>query len=126
MRIERIRQAQEEESWIANLKEYFIGDLTLLNAEDAKSCARIAQDYEVDENGLLFSNPRSSIHSDDRMEMVRLVVSELLQQNFMHYYHTSLKGGHQGIGKTRQRIKSNFHWRGLYRSIQSYVSACVD
>ena len=57
MRIERIKQAQEEESWIANLKKYLVGDLTQLNAEDAKSCARIAPDYEVDENGLLFSAP---------------------------------------------------------------------
>ena len=77
MRIERITQAQEEESWIVNLKDYLVGDLTQLNAEDAKSCARIAPDYEVDENGLLFFSPRSSKGSDDRMEMVRLVVPEL-------------------------------------------------
>ena len=50
MRIERIRQAQEEESWIDNLREYHIGDLTQLNAEDAKLCARISPEYEVDEN----------------------------------------------------------------------------
>ena len=54
MRIERIKQAQEEESWIANLKKYLVGDLTQLNAEDAKLCARIAPDYDVDKNDLLF------------------------------------------------------------------------
>ena len=126
MRIERIKQAQEEESWIANLKEYIVGDLTHINAEDAKLCARIAPDYEVDENGLLFFSPRSAKESDDRMEMVRLVVPELLQEDFMHHYHTSLEGGHQGIGRTYQRIRSNFHWRGLYRSVQRYVGKCVD
>ena len=30
LRIERIRQAQEEESWIAKLKEYLIGDVNSL------------------------------------------------------------------------------------------------
>ena len=74
MRIERIRQAQGEESWIDNLREYHIGDLTQLNAEDAKLCARIALDYKVDENGLLFFSPRSFQQSDDRMEMARLDV----------------------------------------------------
>ena len=54
IRIERIKQAQEENNWIANLKEYLIGDVTLLSAEDSKKCARIAPDNELDENGLLF------------------------------------------------------------------------
>ena len=30
IRIERIKQSQEEESWIANLKEFLIGDITKL------------------------------------------------------------------------------------------------
>ena len=47
--IERIKQAREEESWIANLKEFLIGDMTKLSIEEAKLCARIALDYEVDE-----------------------------------------------------------------------------
>ena len=29
--------------------------------------------------------------------LVRLVVPQLLQQEFLHHYHTSLEGGHQGI-----------------------------
>ena len=35
IRIERIKQAQEEESWIANLKEILIGDTTKLSIEEA-------------------------------------------------------------------------------------------
>ena len=53
VRIERIKQVQEEESWIANLKEFRIGDITKLSVEEAKICARIASEYEVDERGLL-------------------------------------------------------------------------
>ena len=54
VRIERIKQAQGEESWIANLKKFLIGDITKLSIEEAKPCAHIASDYEVDESGLLF------------------------------------------------------------------------
>ena len=54
IRIERIRQAQEEESWITNLNEYLVEDVTRLSADDAKMCSRIAIDYEVDKSGLLF------------------------------------------------------------------------
>uniref|UniRef100_A0AAV1VN60 Integrase catalytic domain-containing protein n=1 Tax=Peronospora matthiolae TaxID=2874970 RepID=A0AAV1VN60_9STRA len=97
-----------------------------LSADEAKMCALIAPDYEVDQSGLLFLCPRSNTEVDDRTELARLVVPEQLQQDFLHHYHTSLEGGHQGIGRTYQRIRTNFHWRGLYRSVQRYVGECVD
>ena len=57
---------------------------------------------------------------------MRLVIPETLQQDFLHHYHASLEGGHQGIGRTYQRIRTRFHWRGLYRSVQRYVGECTD
>ena len=68
--IERIKQAQEEESWIANLKEFLIGEITNLSIEEAKLCARIALDYEVDKVGLLFFCPRSTEDPDSRVELL--------------------------------------------------------
>ena len=114
MRMERIRQAQEEEDWIAKLKIYLTGDVTTLNAEDMKKCAKIGEDYDVEDNELLFFCPRSTKRSNVRIEVARLVVPERLKQDFLHHYHTSLEGGHQGIGRTYQRIRTNLHWRGLY------------
>uniref|UniRef100_A0AAV1UK23 Integrase catalytic domain-containing protein n=1 Tax=Peronospora matthiolae TaxID=2874970 RepID=A0AAV1UK23_9STRA len=126
IRIGRIKQAQDEESWISSLKTYLVGDMAKLSADEAKMCPLIAPDYEVDQSGLLFFCPRSNTEVDDRTELARLVVPEQLQQDFLHHYHTSLEGGHQGIGRTYQRIRTNFHWRGLYRSVQRYVGECVD
>ena len=50
--LERIKQAQEEEKWIADLKTYPIGDVTKLKAEEIMSSALIAPDYEVDQSEL--------------------------------------------------------------------------
>ncbi|KAL4176613.1 hypothetical protein KRP22_001554 [Phytophthora ramorum] len=50
---ERITQAQDEEQWIANMKSYLRGEVTDLSSNDAKSCAKTACDYELDESGLL-------------------------------------------------------------------------
>ena len=80
----------------------------------------------MDQSGLLLYCPESAAKSEGRAELARLVIPELLQQDFLHHYHTSLEGGHQGIGRTYQRIKTNFHWRGLYRSVQRYVGECED
>ncbi|ETI35084.1 hypothetical protein F443_18517 [Phytophthora nicotianae P1569] len=95
-------------------------------ASDAKTCAKIAEDYEIDEAGLLFYCPPSKRADEDRDLVMRLVVPESLQNDFLHHYHTSLKGGHQGIGRTYQRIRAHFHWRGLYQSVQLYVGQCVE
>ena len=57
IRSDRIRQAQYEEIWIVNLKKYLVGDVSNLSLEEAKTCAKIAPDYEIGENDLLFFCP---------------------------------------------------------------------
>ncbi|OWZ05728.1 reverse transcriptase [Phytophthora megakarya] len=74
MRVDRIKQAQEEEVWIAGLKKYLnslIADLTQL---EARSYGKIAADYEVDEQDLLFYCPPTPRSGDDRDRLLRLVV----------------------------------------------------
>ncbi|OWZ04049.1 reverse transcriptase [Phytophthora megakarya] len=58
IRYQRIRQGQDEEKWIADLKKYLDGEVSALTAEEAKTCSKIAANYEVDENGLLFFCPK--------------------------------------------------------------------
>ena len=53
LRVERIRKAQEEESWIADLKAYLRENLGDLSAESAQSCSKLARDYEISDEGLL-------------------------------------------------------------------------
>ncbi|GMF52044.1 unnamed protein product [Phytophthora fragariaefolia] len=75
-------------------------------------------DYEIDEVGLFFYCPSSKQSYEDRDLVTGLVIPETLQEDVLHHYHISLEGGHQGIGRTYQRIRAHFHWRGLYRSVQ--------
>ncbi|OWY97631.1 reverse transcriptase, partial [Phytophthora megakarya] len=125
LRIERIRQTQDEEAWIHSLKKYLTGELRDLTQEEARSCGSIAMNYEV-HHDLLFYCPTTKESAADRDKLMRLVFPETLHQDVLHYYHTSLQGGHQGIGRTFDRIRCHFHLRGLYRSVQRYVGEYVD
>ncbi|OWZ00883.1 reverse transcriptase [Phytophthora megakarya] len=126
IRVDRIKEAQEEEVWIAGMKKYLSGPIADLTQAEARSYGKIAADYELDEQDLLFYCPPTPRSGDDRDRLLRLVVPETLQSDVLHHYHTTLEGGHQGVGRTYQRIRDHFHWRGLYRSVQRYVGECVD
>ena len=69
----------------------------------------IAPYYMVDEGGLLYFCLRPAINPDDRAELVRLAIPELLQDDILHHYHAYLEGGHQGDGRTYHRVRSHFH-----------------
>ncbi|OWY95059.1 LOW QUALITY PROTEIN: reverse transcriptase, partial [Phytophthora megakarya] len=122
IRVDRIKQAQEEEVWIAGMKKYLSGSIADLTHTSGSKI--IAADYEVDEQDLLFYSPHAEIGG--RSRPIAEIVPETLQSDVLHYYHTTLEGGHQGVGRTYQRIRDHFHWRGLHRSVQQYVGECVD
>ncbi|OWZ08368.1 reverse transcriptase [Phytophthora megakarya] len=108
------------------MKKYLGGSIADLTQAEARSYGKIAADYEVDGQDILFYCPPTPRSGDGRDRLLRLVVPETLQSDVLHHYHTTLEGGHQGVGRTYQRIRDHFHWRGLYRSVQRYVGECVD
>ncbi|KAE9180282.1 hypothetical protein PF005_g23341 [Phytophthora fragariae] len=57
LRVDRIRQGQDEEKWIANLKHYLRGQVADLEKEEARACSNLADDFEMDEQDLLYYCP---------------------------------------------------------------------
>ncbi|OWY96308.1 reverse transcriptase [Phytophthora megakarya] len=83
----------------------------------------IAMNYEVDQQDLLFYCPTTKETAANRDKLMRLVIPETLQQDVLHHYHTSLQGGHQGVGRTYDRIRDHFHWRGLHKRVHTWENA---
>ena len=69
------------------------GDISSLDAGEAKMCAKLALKYDIDQN-LLYFLPMAKRESEDRDDLMRLVVPETMQQDLLHHYHASLEGGH--------------------------------
>ncbi|KAE9306181.1 hypothetical protein PR003_g21303 [Phytophthora rubi] len=57
LRVDRIRQGQDEEKWIANLNNYLRGRVADLDREEARACSNLADDFEMDEQDLLYYCP---------------------------------------------------------------------
>ena len=89
IRVDRIRKAQGEESWVRDLKAYLKRDWNDLSVEFAKKCGKMYGDYDVSEEGLLVYCPNSRVEGEDRDITVRLVLPESIQTNFLHHYRTS-------------------------------------
>ncbi|OWZ12633.1 LOW QUALITY PROTEIN: reverse transcriptase [Phytophthora megakarya] len=89
---------QEKEVWIAGMKKYLSGSIADLTQAEKRSYGKITADYEVDEQDLLFYCPPTPRTVEDRDRLLRLVVPETLQSDVLHHYHTTLGGGHQGVG----------------------------
>ena len=64
------------------MKKNLTENVTQMSEEDAKTCSRIAPDYEVGENGLLIFCRRSSGSPEDRTEMIRLMVPDCCNDTF--------------------------------------------
>ncbi|KAE9292362.1 hypothetical protein PR003_g24777, partial [Phytophthora rubi] len=66
LRVDRIRQGQNEEKWIANLKHYLRGQVADLDREEARACSNLADDFEMDEQDLLYYCPPPRTESGQR------------------------------------------------------------
>ncbi|KAE8973819.1 hypothetical protein PR002_g26084 [Phytophthora rubi] len=126
LRLDRIRVAQDEEVWIVNLKKYLRGDVVDLSRREVKNCQKLAPQHEEGESGLLYYQSRNDDSAEGRDAMMKLVIPETLREDVLHHYHASLEGGHQGIGRTYQRVRRQIHWPGIFRSVQRYVGECTD
>ncbi|OWY92787.1 reverse transcriptase, partial [Phytophthora megakarya] len=75
-------------------------------------------------------SPRLSTPTPERprnkQSELRLVVPETLRADMLHYSHEDFQGGHQGINRTFERLRSEFYWIGMYADIQKFVRECVD
>ena len=52
------------------------------------------------------------------------MVLENLKQEAIRLNHDLLSSGHQGIERTKARIKEKFFWHGMGKDITEYVVSC--
>jgi hypothetical protein len=123
----RIISHQQADPKLKRLLQYLRGQLESLTKKEIKQLEKIADQYEIDNRGvLLFLSYGTRYSPLGRGLIARVVVPASLQADVLHMCHSDLQGGHQGVNRTYERLKKEFHWSGMYQAVQDYVKDCVD
>ena len=56
--------------------------------------------------------------------ILQLVIPSRLKQVVLQGYHSDFGGGHVGIEKTYQKIRSRYFWPNCYKDVVEYVRCC--
>ena len=123
----RVVAHQRGDPKLKHLIQYLQGELKGLKKKEVKQLAKIADQYEIDNRGVLLYLSYNSRYSPLGPGIVsRVVVPVSMQSDVLHMCHTDFQSGHQGVNRTFERLKKEYHWIGMYNAVQEYVRSCVD
>ncbi|KAG3062656.1 hypothetical protein PI125_g24496 [Phytophthora idaei] len=124
----RIAAAQDEEKKWLNLKKVLRGQAETLSYKEARDAWKYADRFVLSEDGVLryLGLSRRYDHGWQEETKLRLVVPTTMIQEVLQNCHDSLEGGHQGVVRTFQRVKSGYYWTGLYADVEKHVKSCPD
>ena len=96
--------------------------LKILEDPNHPNHADISKHYVLEE-GLLY---RVSEHSKcGRFVGLQLVIPEFLQKPLVEEIHAGYFGGHLGVDKTYDRLRSRYYWPGMYRDVVVLLQNCA-
>ncbi|POM65287.1 Reverse transcriptase [Phytophthora palmivora] len=123
----RIKVHQDKDEFLLQLKDFLRGNTAKLSHAQARKLAKVADDFVLDSREVLYRLSRSTRDRPrDMVDELRLVVPKALQPDILHYAHEDFQGGHQGITRTYEKLRSEFYWHGMYADVEVFVKECVD
>lgn len=102
--------------WLKSQEEPAETDLFLAD-QAAKKYHINREQFFLDSDGVLRNRSKNNL--------TRLVVPKPYIQEVLSLNHDLPMTGHQGIDRTRARIKEKFYWYKMNETIKAYVQACA-
>ena len=97
------------------------------NAEQAQSEVAIicsaAKKYLLNRE-FFYLNDNGILHNVSKYGVHRLVVPQKYKEEIMSLYHDLVCTGHQGVQRTRERIKARYYWYRMHSDVRSFVKSC--
>ncbi|GMF46773.1 unnamed protein product [Phytophthora fragariaefolia] len=123
----RIRAHQEQDTYLSEIKSFLKGDIGRFSPRRLRKISKVADMFALDARDVLYCLTRSTRgRPRDFVDEPRLVIPDALRSDMLHYAHEDFQGGHQGITRTYEKLRSEFYWPGMYADVEHYVKECVD
>ncbi|OWZ17380.1 LOW QUALITY PROTEIN: reverse transcriptase [Phytophthora megakarya] len=123
----RIKVHQESDEYLAEIRAFLNDDLNRFSSTRLKKISKIADLFVLDDQGVLYRLPHSVRgRPRDAVDNLRLVVPSSLREDMLNHAHEDFQGGHQGITRTHEKLRTEFYWPGMYSDVQHFVKECVD
>ncbi|KAG6619564.1 reverse transcriptase [Phytophthora cinnamomi] len=123
----RIRTHKDQDAYLSEIKSFLKGDIDRFSPRRLRKIAKVADLFALDARNVLYRLARSTRDRPrDFVDEPRLVIPESLRPDMLHYAHEDFQGGHQGISRTYERLRSEFYWPGMYADVERCVKECVD
>ena len=90
----------------------------MLASSEAKCYMLERHRFRIDDDGVVWRLP------DEKGDPDRLLVPDTLRDDVMHMCHDVPSAGHQGIQRSKQRLKTYFYWWRMSGDMKYYVLTC--
>ncbi|OWY93014.1 hypothetical protein PHMEG_00037737 [Phytophthora megakarya] len=118
----RIKVHQEQDEYLCDLRDFLNGEVDRFTLHRLRKIAKVADLFALDARGVLYRLAQSTRgRPRDAQDELRLVVPVTLREDILHYAHEDFQGGHQGIKRTHEKLRSEFYWPGMYADVERHV-----
>ena len=107
-----------------NMTEYQDNDDHCLNIKTQLNKGgneKISSEYVIQDNILYHVGKENRFETDP---FLQLVIPLKLVYTVLECFHDDLGGGHVGLEKTYQKIRSKYFWINCYKNVIDYVTKC--
>ncbi|OWZ16169.1 reverse transcriptase [Phytophthora megakarya] len=116
-----IKVNQEQHAYFLN------GEVDRFAPRQLRKIAKVVGLFAMDARGVLYRLAQSTRgRLRDAHDERRLVVSTNLREAILHYTHEDVQGGHQGVKRTHEKLRSECYWPGRYADVERHVKECID
>ena len=127
VRLLRIGVQQDQVPWMIEMKNFLNGKEDNLTRADYKRISKKMDMFIVDSNNILYCVSVNNVRKCKPKNIsLKLVIPDLLREEFIHAMHDERSSGHLGVTKTFNRLRRRFYWPGMYKDVEKYVASCLD
>ena len=119
---EKIREEQSKDSDLSLILNWLRTAAVPTESELFLSSQRAKAQWLIKERFVLIDG--IIYHQRDEGEEKDLVVPSSMKEEILKSHHDLPSSGHQGVSRTKFRIRERFYWYGMGKDISTYVSTC--